>query len=306
MTRPPGEAEAGPPLPAQRGELRVKAPGKVNLYLHVVGRRPDGYHFLDSLVAFVEAGDEIAVGAAEALSLVVEGPYAGALEADDDNLVFRAARLLGAEFEVSQGAAITLTKNLPVAAGLGGGSSDAAATLGALASLWGIDADEAVIMRLAAELGADVPVCRLGATAHMSGIGEVLAPAPALPPCGVVLVNPGKPLSTPTVFRGRHGPFSATEPVTGKMKSVEELVRELQRRRNDLTASACDQLPEIRNVLKALEDDPACLLARLSGSGPTCFGIYADVAPSRQAANRIARAHASWWVQPTWFIESCR
>lgn len=306
MTRLPGEAEAGPPPPAESGELRVNAPGKVNLYLHVVGRRPDGYHLLDSLVAFVEAGDEIAVRAAGALSLVVEGPYAGALEADDDNLVLRAARLIGAEFGVSQGAAITLTKNLPVAAGLGGGSSDAAATLDALVSLWGIDANEAVMMRLTAALGADVPVCRLGATAHMSGIGEVLAPVSALPPCGVVLVNPGKPLSTPTVFGGRRGPYSQADPVSGELNSAEELVRALEGRRNDLTAPACDQLPEISDVLKALGDDPACLLARLSGSGPTCFGIYADAARSRQAADRIAGAHASWWVRPTRFIDSRR
>lgn len=303
MTKSPGEAEASPPSPAQNGEFRVRAPGKVNLYLHIVGRRADGYHLLDSLVAFVETGDEIVVRPGNSLSLVIDGPYAGAIEANEDNLVLRAARLLAETFAVSGGVTIKLTKNLPVAAGLGGGSSDAAATLSALATLWRIDVDKDAVLRLAAGLGADVPVCCHGATAHMSGIGEVLTPAPPLPPCGVVLVNPGKPLSTPTVFAGRRGPFSPADPVHCELNSVHDLVGALEGRHNDLTDPACKELPEIRDVLAALEEDTECLLARLSGSGPSCFAIYADAAGSKQAAARIAAAHASWWVRSTRFID---
>ncbi|TAJ38986.1 MAG: 4-(cytidine 5'-diphospho)-2-C-methyl-D-erythritol kinase, partial [Reyranella sp.] len=176
------------------------ARAKVNLWLNVVGRRADGYHLLDSLVAFTDLADEVEVAAASDLSLAIDGPGARSLEAEADNLVLKAARLLAGRAGIAPRAAIRLVKRIPVAAGLGGGSADAAATLRALVELWRIAMPEEELFDLAAELGADVPMCLAGKPALVSGIGERLAPSPALPASAILLVNPGVPLPTPSVF----------------------------------------------------------------------------------------------------------
>lgn len=309
MAKSPTEAERGRSRVTPRvdapAETRIRAPAKINLYLHVTGRREDGYHLLDSLVAFTGLGDDIAARPSDGLSLNLTGPYADALRADADNLVLRAASALAAAFGTAQGAAITLTKNLPVAAGIGGGSADAAATLRALAALWRIEPDpanEAAMARVAASLGADVPVCLYGRPAYMSGIGEIVEPAPPLPSCGVLLVNPNRPLSTPDVFAARSGPFSQADPVGGPFETAAALAEALRARRNDLAPPAMDLSGDIARVMAAIEAFPDCLLARLSGSGPTCFGLFESEDGAVAAAERIAAENPGWWVQPSLFL----
>jgi 4-diphosphocytidyl-2-C-methyl-D-erythritol kinase len=283
--------------------ITEQAPAKLNLYLHVLGRRTDGYHELDSLVAFADIADTVTVRPAESLSLAIDGPFAPALAAEpaSDNLVTRAASLLAESIgRPDPAVAITLTKRLPVASGIGGGSADAAATLRALARLWEIGPDHPSLHPLAARLGADVPVCLTGRPAYFGGVGDIIDPAPPLPPCAVVLVNPGIPLSTPAVFRARSGLFSvaarfdadATPPDAAAFADL------LSRRHNDLTASAQSLVPGIGDVLNALAVTSGCLLARLSGSGATCFALYADPAEARRAAAELTREHPGWWVVP--------
>jgi 4-diphosphocytidyl-2-C-methyl-D-erythritol kinase len=276
-----------------------KAPAKINLYLHVVGRRADGYHLLDSLVAFTELGDAVAVAPSDELTLAVDGPFAAALKDEPDNLVLRAARQLAAEACVARGAAITLTKTLPVASGIGGGSADAAATLRALCRLWDIAPESVPLDAIAQALGADVPVCLDGRAAFMGGIGERRDPAPELPAADLVLVNPGIPLPTPRVFAKREGHFSAAARFHAVPPQTAALVELLQMRQNDLTQAASAIVPAVRDVLDALSRSEGCLMARMSGSGATCFGIYPDAASARMAAQFLAGARPGWWVAAT-------
>jgi 4-diphosphocytidyl-2-C-methyl-D-erythritol kinase len=278
------------------GAIRQFAPAKLNLYLHVVARRPDGYHALDSLAVFLDIGDEIAVRPATKLALAVKGPFAAQTPAGPDNLALRAARALAAAAGVPAAAAITLTKNLPVAAGLGGGSADAAAALAALDRLWKTGIPEAALDRLALGLGADVPLCRRRRPQQIAGIGEVLSDAPALPPFHVVLVNPGTPLATAAVFAALEPRFSAAAPFERPPADVRDLARMLAARRNDLAVPARRLAPVLDEVLAALAARPDCLLARLSGSGATCFGIFAAQSAAKAAAKAIASQHPAWWV----------
>ena len=268
------------------------ARAKVNLWLNVVGRRADGYHLLDSLVAFTDLADEVEVAAASDLSLDVTGPGTAALQDEADNLVLRAARLLAGRAGLAPRAALRLTKRIPVAAGLGGGSADAAATLWALVELWRVAMPEEELFDLAAELGADVPMCLAGRPALVSGIGERLAPAPRLPDCAILLVNPGLPLPTPQVFAARRGAFSSERPAPDAWCDLEAFGRELAQRGNDLTDAAVSVRPEVAEVLSALNGSEGVVHAAMSGSGATCFGLYSTVATAECAA---ARLPAAWW-----------
>lgn len=271
----------------------VLAAAKVNLALHVTGqRRGDGYHLLDSLVVFAETGDVVSATRAGALSLSVSGAMAGDLPPDrDNNLVLRAARLLSR----GEGARITLEKVLPVAAGLGGGSSDAAATLRALSRLWGRPLpDTDALMRL----GADVPVCLEGRPSRMRGTGETVSPVDC-PSLHMVLVNPGLGLSTPAVFsrlREKENPPLGRLPA---WKTPDDLVNWLTLQRNDLEAPAIALVPEIDTALRALRATPGCRLARMSGSGASCFGLFDDAARARAAGRRLLRQFPQWWVAAT-------
>ena len=277
--------------------VRRAAPAKLNLYLHVLGRRDDGYHLLDSLVAFADISDVVTARPAETLSLEVTGPFAGALQDDlSGNLVWRAARALVERAGIEAKAALTLEKNLPVASGIGGGSSDAAAALRALGELWRLDLGERKFEGLAQSLGADVPVCLFGETAWLGGIGERVAPASPLPPCSVVLVNPGISLSTPAVFKRRAGAFSESGRFETTPADVRALARLLETRRNDLTSQAVALAPEISRLLRALEAEAGALIARMSGSGATCFALFADAAAAEEAAGRLRLAYRGWWV----------
>ena len=214
--------------------LTEPAPAKVNLYLHLTGRRDDGYHLLDSLVVFAGIGDTLSAAPAETLSLQVAGPFAAGLAGEPDNLVLRAARALAAEAGVTAGAHLVLDKHLPVASGIGGGSADAAAALRLLCRLWRLAPQPAALARLAAGLGADVPVCLAGRAARMGGIGERLGPAPVLPACGIVLVNPGIQVATAEVFRARHGPWSEPAALPAGWDDVAAMAADLGGLRNDL------------------------------------------------------------------------
>ena len=274
--------------------MRAFAPAKLNLYLHVTGRRPDGYHVLDSLVAFAGCGDVLRAEDAPALSLRVTGPLAAGLDTEADNLVLRAARALAAEAGTAPRAALTLEKHLPVASGIGGGSADAAAALRVLCALWRLKLDPAVLDRIALRLGADVPVCLHGRPARMGGIGEVLTPAPPLPPCAVLLVNPGVAVPTAAVFRARTGAFSVVPRLPDGWTDAAAMAADLAALRNDLEGPARALCPAIADVLSAIAAQPGCSLARMSGSGATCFGLFAETAAAEHAAGQVARP--GWWT----------
>jgi 4-diphosphocytidyl-2-C-methyl-D-erythritol kinase len=271
---------------------------KVNLTLQVIGRRGDGYHELESLVVFADVGDRLLLENSDALTLKVEGPFAAALAGAGDNLVLRAAGALAARAGGPVGAAMTLIKNLPVASGIGGGSADAAAALRGLARLWRLDLPAAELEALALTLGADVPVCLRGGAAVMSGIGEALQPVPALPPLWLLLVNPGVAVSTPAVFAERQGAFSTLAEPRLPPLGLPAFIDWLAVRGNDLEAPACRLAPAVAAVLAALKTLPECLLARMSGSGATCFGLFENEPAARAAAEAVARRHRDWWVAP--------
>ena len=288
MTAPRAEADG----------IRCTAWAKINLTLHITGRRDDGYHELDSLVVFAGIGDEIEIAPAPQITLEIYGPFAAALRAADaENLVVAAARTLAARYGIETGARLRLDKQLPVAAGLGGGSADAAAAIHGLVRLWGIDAPAAELYALAASLGADVPVCLAGRPSFVGGIGERIVRAPALPPAWLVLVNPGIPLSTAAVFAAREGGFSAPARWREPISDLRALASRLAECRNDLEAPALALVPEIREALATLRDTAGCMLARMSGSGATGFGLYAVEPAATAAARRIATTQPEWWVR---------
>lgn len=278
--------------------VTVFAPAKINLYLHVAGRRPDGYHLLDSLIAFAGIGDTIRAEPAERLSLSVDGPTAALLPEAGDNIVLMAARILADRAGVTTGAALHLTKRLPVAAGIGGGSADAAAALIALSRLWNVTLPEPEMMALALALGADVPVCLAGRPMAVSGIGERMVPAPTLPASWLVLVNPMEPLSTPAVFKARTGGFSGHAPLETMPGDAAGLACLLAERRNDLTAAATSLVPAIGEALALIAASPGCLLGRMSGSGATCFGLFASEPAANAAAAALKATRPGWWVTP--------
>ena len=277
-------------MTAAEARASEAAPAKVNLWLHVTGRRADGYHLLDSLAVFPAVGDRLAARPAEALSLALTGPFAESLRDAPENLVLRAARALAAAHGRSPGAALTLEKRLPPAAGLGGGSSDAAAALRLLAGLWSV----AVPDDLAAGLGADVPACLAAPEPRrMTGIGERVAPPPALPGFWIVLVNPRVPVPTPRVFAALANRENPPAPPSPTFAGFDALVDWLRPLRNDLEAPARALCPGVGEALGALAGAP---LARMSGSGATCFALHSGEAPARAQADEIRRARPAWWV----------
>ena len=283
------------------------APAKINLYLHIVGRRADGYHLLGSLIAFADIGDWVTAAPAPSLSLALGGPEAGAIAAlGENNLVLRAARLLAGEaaakaqgaapFEAAAfGAALTLDKRLPAASGIGGGSSDAAATLRALDRLWHRPLDPAALAALALTLGADTPACLAARPVWVGGIGERIEDAAGLPPAGIVLANPRRTLPTADVFAARRGAFGLAGRFDPMPLDAAGLAAVLRDRRNDLTDAALTVLPDIAPVLERLARLPGALLARMSGSGATCFALFSDRAAALAAGALIARAEPAWW-----------
>ena len=281
--------------------LKITAPAKINLYLHIVGQHNNGYHLIDSLVAFASIHDILTLKTAtKDIQLDIDGPFASKLISQPDNLVLKAAHGLARICNINKGAQLKLTKNLPIASGIGGGSSNAAATLKGLIRLWKVEPDSQALKELALELGSDVPVCLNAQTAFISGIGEKILKAGTLPPCSLVLVNPGNALYTPDVFKTRkesHCSFSKPGQFYNLPKNVSELVSILKLRHNDLDQAAQALCPKISEVLRVLEKSQGSLLARMSGSGATCFALFAELGEARAASLNLARRFPHWWVQ---------
>jgi len=267
---------------------RAFAPAKINLTLHVTGQRADGYHLLDSLVMFADIGDQITVHPAAQTRLSVDGPMAAGVPGDGRNLVVRAAALIGVTAD------IRLQKYLPAAAGIGGGSSDAAATLRALGDLSG-----ALIPADTLPLGADVPVCVAARCSRMRGIGEQISHVPGAPPLSVVLVNPGVDVPTAAVFQHlrdkTNPPMSETLP---KWQGLMDFIPWLAAQRNDMQAAALSLAPAVGECLAVISALPECRLARMSGSGATCFGIFATLPEAQIAADTLSHTYPDWWVRP--------
>lgn len=280
--------------------LSSRAPAKINLTLRVTGRRADGYHLLDSLVVFTELGDRLSVrlpSTDEAeLSLLVEGPFAAQLSGETDNLVLRATRRLAEDAGVAPRAAFTLEKRLPVASGIGGGSADAAAALHLLNRLWALQRPLSALQDLALPLGADIPVCLLKRPAMMRGIGEELLPLNRLPDFALLLVNPGVAVSTGEIFAARQGAYATPTPLPAAFGGFDGVLDWLSQEANDLEEPARRLCPAVGEVLEALGRTTGCRLARMSGSGATCFGLYATLAEAEAAAEAVARAYPAWWV----------
>lgn len=283
--------------------LAERAPAKVNLTLHVLGRRADGWHMLESLVAFSRAGDLLTLTEGDALTLSVEGPAGSASGPLEDNLVLRAGHHFAKRFPGAKLGSFHLVKRLPVAAGLGGGSSDAAAALRLLARANAVALDDARLREAAEATSSDVPVCLMSRRARMMrGRGDELGPLLRLPALIGLLVNPGEPVETKAVFaRMNIAPGSETRfgghPELSAEMPVDALMMALRKGRNDMEGAACRLAPVIGDVLAVLSAAPGCRLARMSGSGATCFALFKDCRSAARARKAILRAHPSWWVK---------
>ncbi len=292
-----------PALP-EHLDFTEPAPGKINLTLRVVGRRPDGYHELESLVCFARAGDRLTLRPGDGLSVEVIGPRADMAGPPEQNLVLKAARALAARIPDLALGHFTLLKRLPAGAGLGGGSTDAAAALRLIVRANGLALSDPRVADAALATGADVPVCVDPKSRWMRGLGEILSHPLKLPSLPAVLVFPGVPLATKDVFAGFHAhgapanaapPPIAPDPDRGVSDFM--LIKWLQGATNDLEGAATAKLPLIADVLSGLRAQPGCRLARMSVSGSACFGIFASRRAARAAANALARPQ--WWVEPT-------
>jgi 4-diphosphocytidyl-2-C-methyl-D-erythritol kinase len=283
--------------------LATRAPAKINLTLHVLGRRADGYHDLESLVAFAGTGDDLRLEPGPSLALQASGPTASLAGDDADNLVLKAARLLAERVEGLKPGTFRLTKRLPVAAGIGGGSSDAAAALRLLARLNGLPLTHPAIREAARLTGADVPVCLEPQARMMRGAGEKLGPALRLPRLSAVLVNPRLPVETAAVFRkldlrpGEVLSQPSHPPLTNLPPS--KFWEALKAARNDLEAPAEALQPAVADVIESLQATDAVRLVRMSGSGATVFGLYDDNTAAVEAARALSRRQPDWWVKAT-------
>ena len=273
------------------------APAKINLALHVLGRRADGYHDLDSVVAFADVGDRLSLEPAAAFAIETAGPFAGDLPPSTDNIVHRAWSALrglaaGRGRDIGP-VAVRLEKNLPVASGMGGGSANAAAALRGLVRLHGLDIAEEEGLALALKLGADVPVCYKGVAVRMQGVGERLTPLAGLASMPAVLVNPRVAVPTADIFRAMG---------IARGESYRDAIADLNDIcgwRNDMTDAAVALAPAIADVLDSLRIMPGLTVARMSGSGATCFGIFETAAAAQAASEQLARERPGWWVAPT-------
>lgn len=278
------------------------APAKINLFLHVGPLGRDGYHPLASLVAFADVGDRLRVEPAERLSLAVNGPFAAELEGEGDNLVLRAARALGAAAGIGEpGLRITLDKQLPVAAGLGGGSSDAGAVLKLVRDRLELPFDDAALADIAAGIGADGPMCLHARAAWAEGRGDVLSFETGLPPLPALLVNPGVPSSTGAVYRAFDvgSPGRADRPAPPPACDLAAMIAWLATHRNDLEAPAVALAPAIGEALAATTSLPGARLTRMSGSGATIFALFDTAAAAAAASQVLATLQPHWWVRPT-------
>ena len=285
-------------LAAVRPALDLFAPAKVNLYLEVTGIRDDGYHLIDSLVVFANVGDRLSLAAADTFSFSVSGPFASMAPGDDTNLAVRALRLMERALGRSFPVRMRLEKCLPAGAGLGGGSADAAAVLKGIRALYDLPMTDGELATLGLQLGADLPVCLAGTPVRASGVGEVITPFAGCSPLATVLVFPGAGLDTPAVYRKYDEYHSNAEIAPPRPMTSDMDFENLANRRNDLEAAAISLQPAVGEVLDGLRASPGCRLARMSGSGSACFGIFDTAAEASAAAEHLGQAQPGWWVRP--------
>ncbi len=292
---------------AQTKLLTIFAPAKINLYLHVTGRLDNGYHTLDSLIAFADIGDSVEIEVAADFQFRVRGVYGDSFTAKEldaspnsSNLAVQAAWTLARAAQKTPNVRITLTKNLPLASGVGGGSSNAAAVIWGLCEWWNVPRGAHYLPGLMAKLGADVPVCFPCKPARVRGIGDVLDPAPPIGEIPIVLVNPGTPCPTADVFGRFAGNYREPQALPASLENFRDLIAFLKTHDNDLQAPAMEMKPEIAHVLKALNGQKACGFARMTGSGATCFGLFEHEPAAQKAAKAISAEHPDWWVKTGW------
>ncbi|MDH5722493.1 MAG: 4-(cytidine 5'-diphospho)-2-C-methyl-D-erythritol kinase [Alphaproteobacteria bacterium] len=288
----------------ENAERIIFAPAKINLYLNILERYKTGYHSIDSLVVFCDIGDEIKIEPSEDFQLKLTGPFSRYLldKTDNLNLVTRAATSYADIAQKPLDFKITLTKNLPVAAGLGGGSSDAAATICGLRQIWQLPENEEYLGALLLNLGADVPVCMRCEPSHISNKGQVINLAPPMPEIPVVLVNPLKPCPTQDVFTRFKGPFkeSTLETLPDSFDTIYDLVAFIKKQDNDLYEPATQLVPEIKNIVSALSLQNGCLISRMSGSGASVFALFENEESAQNAQKHISEENPDWWVKQGW------
>ncbi len=285
-------------------DITVFAPAKINLYLHITGKLSNGYHELDSLVTFADIGDQISVREAKKFSFKIMGEFAKDLKSGDDsnNLVIRAAKNLA---QISNNnldnIEIILEKNLPVASGIGGGSSDAAATIWALQKFWNLKHSEEYIAPLLIKLGSDVPVCQYCRPTIIRGIGDILIDFPEIPEIAILLVNPLISCSTQDIFlHYNEKPKCKNINIPNQINSITDLIKFLNKTDNDLLQAATKLIPEINNVINAINTQEKCLFTRMSGSGASCFGLFENIENAKKAAKIIKQENPDWWVRSGW------
>jgi len=276
--------------------LSIMAPAKINLCLHIVGRRRNNYHLISSLVVFLSVFDTISVVKSRILKLNVNGPFAKYLGSKQNNSVMKAAQGLQKFCNLQVGAEITLTKNLPISAGIGGGSADSAATIKLLSRLWKIKVGKGALMELGQSLGADVPVCLVGKPSFVEGVGEEIKMIQSFPNIWILLVNPHKPILTKTIFNNFRKRYSKKLPTENKSFSLNKLISFLKKSDNDLTSLAVHYSPEIKTILNDLSLIEGCLLSRMSGSGATCFGIFSEKESAIKAKKAFLKLNPNYWI----------
>jgi len=282
------------------------AKAKINLCLHVVGKRADGFHELQSLVTFAEFGDELShiafAGDPAGDSLQISGPFSQFLDGTKDNLVMQALRAFREQWpdRLVHDAAFFLTKNLPIASGIGGGSADAAAMLKILSSLANPPVEPDILLKIAADLGSDIAVCLLEKTSIMQGRGENISPLERFPTLFAVLVNPGIQISTPKIFSGLAATKNPKMPtITNGFASIDQLVHWLGMTANDLEEPAIKLVPQIGDIIEEFQKNSLCRFSRMSGSGATVFALFDNMERAKTAAKLISNKWPKFWVQPT-------
>nr|WP_276515118.1 4-(cytidine 5'-diphospho)-2-C-methyl-D-erythritol kinase [Pseudemcibacter aquimaris] len=278
------------------------APAKINLDLLITGRREDGYHLLDSLVVFTEFGDELYIEKSDSLSLDITGPFSNGLTVNEDNLVLRAAKLIAEEAKIQPNFKFHLVKNLPVSSGIGGGSSDAAAAIKLIIELFNLEISDERLNEIGLKLGADIPVCLLGQTSHMSGIGEKLVPFDIKDDLYLLLVNPSISVSTPEIFKEykiENHEFDKERHFSKNEVHLPFILDALNNSHNSLQSAAVSKKSVIQDVISAIDTTEGLLLSRMSGSGATCFGIYSSEKDCHNAYELIIKEKNNWWVKST-------
>ena len=287
-----------------KNKIKIFAPAKINLYLHILDKLPNNYHILDSLAAFVDIGDLIEIEESNKFSFEIKGKFAHEFSEkdkltnkDSTNLIIRAINLISQKTNNTPDFKITLTKNLPLASGIGGGSSNAASTIWGLMEWWNISPQAPYLKSLMLELGTDVPVCLSCRPSRMLGIGDIIQDIPTMPECPIILVNNGDKCPTQDIYNNFNKDFKKPIDIPSTLNELEKLTDFLSLQSNDLTSAAIQYKPKITDVIKTIKEQENCLLSRMSGSGSTCFGIFLNTHDAKKAANNISKTHPNWWIK---------